>query len=98
MPSPTSNRMWRIQVCDGTAVLYEKVVKFGQITEPSMKALLKTLVAKHSLDNDEIVGCYAKRRTSIHSDNLPVTRIRDTGKYGFSCGDNPFALAVLVKE
>lgn len=98
MPSPASNRMWRIQVCDGTAVLYEKVVNFGQITEPSMQALLKTLVAKHSLDNDEIVGCYAKRRTSIHSDNLPVTRLKGTEKYGFFCGANPFAIAVVVNE
>ena len=43
----------------------ERKVPIGSITERQLEALLKALAAKAGLENDEIVGAYARRRTKI---------------------------------
>lgn len=89
-----TKRLWKIQVYDGTNLLYEQKVLFGQVTESSMIALLRALVAKHSLSEPEIIGSFAKRRTKIHNQLLEVSRLHG-GPYGYTCGDNPYATAVV---
>ena len=56
--------------------------------------LLRVLVAKHSLNEDEIIGSFAKKRTKLHNEHLEVKRLIG-GPYGFICGDNPHAVAVV---
>ncbi len=58
--------------------------------------MLKALVAKEGLDHDEIVGAFAKRRTTIANELLSVRRDRRVHQY--SCGDNPWFLAQVVDE
>lgn len=96
MESRKEQRYWKIQIYNGTELLYERKIQYGQITESSMNSVLRVLVAKHSLDEDEIIGCFAKKRTKIHNQLLEVTRIKD-GPYGFACGDNPYAVAVVER-
>lgn len=92
--SRKEKQFWKIQVYDGLTSLYEQKVLFGQITESSMSNLLRVLVAKHSLNENEIIGSFAKRRTKIHNDLLEVKRLRGEA-YGYTCGDNPYATAVV---
>jgi hypothetical protein len=85
---------WYIRAYDGANLIYEKKALYGQITEKSMQELLRVLVAKLSLDEDEIIKSYAKKRTKIYQNHLQV--IPNTGgKYGFMCGDNPHVIAVV---
>jgi len=65
-------KYWKIQGWDSTNLLFEYKVKLGQITEKNMKLLLKTLTAKYSLSDQEIISCYAKKRTKIYSNYLDV--------------------------
>ena len=92
--SSTQANKWLIQVWDGQNLLFEKEVNFGQITESSMKHLLKSLVSKFSLDGDEIVCSYAKKGTKIYAEHLGV-RNYDNKTYKLSCGSNPFAIATI---
>jgi len=92
-------RYWLIKVYDSTDILFESKVPFGQITSNGMKELLRVLTAKYALTEKEIIGCYTKRRTKIHTDLLEVrcdTRI--TGKYILSCGNNPYSIATIGDE
>jgi hypothetical protein len=94
MTSSKGKRFWKIQIYDGISLIYEREVLYGQITESSMNSVLRVLVAKHSLDEDEIIGSFAKKRTKIHNELLEVTRLKD-GPYGYTCGDSPYAVAVV---
>jgi len=49
-------------------LIYERKLDLGPITEDQLKSLLKALAAKAGLTVDEIVGAYAKRRTTIAND------------------------------
>ena len=97
MATRNEKKYWRIQGWDGSSLLFERKVLFGQITECSMKNLLRTMVAKLSLDEDEIISSYAKKRTKIYFNHLEVNRNRG-GPYGFTCGNNPYVTAVIEKE
>ena len=90
-------RYWKIQGWDSTKKLYEYKVKLGQITENGMKELLRTLTAKHALTESEIISCYAKKGTKIHSDLLEVQRLSGK-KFTLSCGTNPYTIAMVEDE
>lgn len=94
MASGVISRFWKIQIYDSLNLLYERKVLYGQITERGIRELLRALVAKHSLNEDEVVGSFAKKKTKIHNNLLEVERLRG-GPYGFTCGDNPYAVAVV---
>ena len=97
MNSGKSNRYWKIQGRDGTDLLFERKVLLGQITENNMKLLLKTLTAKISLTEDEIIGSYAKKGTKIHLDHLEVKYMLG-GPYMLSCGSNPYVIATVEND
>jgi hypothetical protein len=94
MTASRVTQFWKIQIYDGLNVLYERKVLFGQITESSMSDLLRVLVAKHSLNESEVIGSFAKKRTKIHNNLLEVKRLTG-GPYGYTCGENPYAIAVV---
>lgn len=94
MSPSKGKRFWKIQVYDGLNLLFERKVIYGQITESSMQDLLRVLVAKYALNENEIIGSYAKKRTKIHNQLLVVTRLKGNS-YGFTCGDNPHSVAVI---
>ena len=87
---------WLIQGFNGTTPLYQREVDASQITQDQMKNLLKALVAKAGLTDDEIVGAYARPRTKIANDLL---RIEKDGPHPkFSCGSNPFFVASIIRK
>jgi len=87
-------KYWKIQGWDGTNLLFERKVLLGQVTERSMKELLRTLTARIALSEDEIISSYAKRRTKTYYNHLEVTRPK-AGSFMLSCGDGPFVTATV---
>jgi hypothetical protein len=89
-----TKKQWLIRGYDSAAMIYEKRVAVGQLTEDQVKALLMALAAKAGLTFDEIVGAYAKRRTKIANNLLQVQR---EGPHTiFMCGSNPHFIASIV--
>jgi len=88
---------WKIEGWDGETLLFERYLLRGQITEKSMKLLLPALVAKMSLNYDEIINSYAKRGTKIYNSHLEV-RYSNGNQYMLTCGDTPCANAIIVKD
>jgi len=68
-------------------VIFEGIVSKGQITIAQLENLLKTLVSKHGLTDDEIVNCYAKKGTLIKENKLNISY--DSVSRITSCGTNP---------
>jgi len=87
-------KVWKIQGYDGQTKIYDIEVKEGLFTENKIQELLKILVAKTSLEFDEIVGAYARKRSKISNDLLLVKR--DGSKPIFNCGENPYFTARIV--
>lgn len=90
------NQSWLIRGYDGTTLVYEKRVPLTCLTERQVQSLLRTLTAKAGLTNDEIVAAYARRGTKWHNGHLDVRR--DCGQCMFSCGSNPYFIAVAIAE
>lgn len=87
---------WKIEGFDGLTRIYEKHVKAGCYNEDSIKQLLRTLAATSGLTFDEIVGAYASK--SCKSKNA-LLEVRKDGLHPiFSCGENPFFTARVVRE
>jgi hypothetical protein len=91
-------RYWSIRGYNGTDKIYEKQIKAGIVTEQNLKLLLKTLLAKESLTNDEIVGSYAKNGTSIKNQLLDVRLDATATHYTYSCGSSIWFTAHIVEE
>lgn len=63
---------WRI-ICrdEGTgATMFKTSIPCGMITDRKLLELLRALACKYALDNDEIVGSFAKKRTRLHRNRL----------------------------
>lgn len=90
-------RYWKIEGWHSANKIFEYKVKHGQITENRMKELLRALTAKHALTESEIISCYTKKGTRIHSDLLEVQRLSGK-KYTLSCGTNPYIIAMVEVE
>jgi hypothetical protein len=89
-------RYWLIRGHDGFKPTFEMKVCVDQFTEGQLRNLLKALAAKACLTETEIVGAYAKRKTTIANDLLAVQK---DGPYpDFSCGTNPYFTAMIVDE
>jgi hypothetical protein len=91
-----TQRYWRIRGYDGTTEIFHTRVEVGQITYEQLKQLLKALAAKAGLDNHEMVGTYAKRRTTIANGLLTIRR--EPVSATLSCGTNPHFVASVVDE
>lgn len=95
--SKKNKRYWLIQGYDGLNRLFEYKIYVGQITENSLKELLKVLTSKLSLSESEIISSYAKKGTKAHQNFLEVQRLQGE-KYMYSCGSNPYVTATIHQE
>lgn len=87
---------WHIEGYDSTIKIYDRKVKVGYFSEKQIQALLMTLAAKTGLALDEIVGSYAKKGTRIKNNLLAIQKDGPYPRY--SCGDNPYFTARVVRE
>ena len=94
-------RFWRIQVFDGLSPLFEATVDKSKITNNELNALLRTLTAKHSLDDNEIVSAHLRRRPRKNTREPHPPRPLDV-RWSKSdvlmgtCGENPHVVATAV--
>jgi len=91
-----SKAYWHIEGYDNLAKIYEKNVKAGYFSDRQIQTLLMALAAKAGLDFDEIVGAHAKKGTKIKNNLLSVQKDGPYPKY--SCGDNPYFTARVIRE
>ena len=95
--TPEGKAYWIIRGMNSLSVLYEHKIYFGQITRRQLEELLKTLTAKISLTEKEIISSYAKKRTKAHSNFLEV-KYMEGSKFMCSCGTNPYVTAHIEYE
>lgn len=76
---------WIIRGYEGTKIIYEKKVKAGLFSDNKMQELLKALVAKKALTDDETVGAYVRKGVRMKNDLLHVHF--DAKYHTFSCGN-----------
>jgi len=94
MTRATHKKTWEIQGWDGTELLFQCTIGVGQITQIKMEELIRTLTAKISLNEREILSSYAKKGTKAHFDHLEVQYLE--GKtVQISCGTNPYVIATV---
>jgi hypothetical protein len=94
MKNQKPKRCWRIRGYDGTIEIFDQSVPIGQITESSIKELLRALVSKN-LSPPEVIGAYAKRGARISNEFLDICKenILEKGRTLYSCGTNPHYIA-----
>ena len=91
-----TTRYWHILGYDGLEKIYDRKVKVGYFSETRIRELLMALAARAGLNYDEIVGAYAARNAKIANVLLDV---RKEGPYpDYTCGDNPYFVARVIKE
>ena len=87
-------RCWRIRGYDSTTEIFDQSVPIGQMTESSMKELLRALVAR-DLSPREVIGAYAKRGTRISNGLLGIRKENQPEKRrtNYTCGQNTHYVA-----
>lgn len=90
-----NKRFWRIQLFDGIEQIYVRDIPQWQIGSKRIVELLRMLVAKHALSNDEIVDNLANLNSPNYQEYLNVKE-KLTDRYLISCGSNPHGLVSIV--
>lgn len=87
-------RYWMITGYDSLNKIYENKIKSGCISEAQLINLLKALTAKAALTNDEIIGAFAKKGTTISNEHLHVNK--DNFNQVYTCGENIHFTARII--
>ena len=87
-----------IKVYDGTELLFECRLPAGEIGKRELKELLRSLVAKHSLADDEIVAAHLKRDARGYAPLLEVWQDPGVQRFQLMCGDGVHAVVRVTEE
>jgi len=90
--------VWVIERYDRLKVIAQYTIPSGQITEENLKHLLRTLAAKHELDDEEIIPCFLKRNTKKYWDYLEVKHDSKAKYYTLYCQGKMEISALCVPE
>ncbi len=66
----TTKTFWRIEIDKGLENISSLIVPSGQISEKKIEELLKALMCKYMLDDEEALSSFCKERTKRHHDFL----------------------------
>ncbi len=89
---------WVIERYEGTKLISQHTIPNGQITEENLKNLLRTLVAKYELTDEEIIPCFLKKNTKRYWDYLEVQKDSKAKFYTLYCQGNLNVLAMSIPE
>lgn len=92
-----SKRYWIIEGYRSTKLFWSKELPYGSFSESGIAALLKCLVAKHGLTDEEVVRAFAKSNASMHARHLEISGPGSKPPWGISRGCNPY-FAARVEE
>lgn len=62
------NTFWRVEIEKWTKTLSSMIVPTGQITDKKIEELLKVLICKHMLDDEEVLSSFCKKGSKRHQD------------------------------
>lgn len=91
-----SNRAWVIEGWQGTTNFFSREIPCAALNEQQVKDVLRCLVAKHGLSEDEIVSAFARKSSSLFTPHLEIQTSGATVPWSLTCGDNPFFTARVV--
>jgi hypothetical protein len=96
--SEQRRRFWRITMMyHGTETLIGEVPT-PHITEERLQALMRMVFAKHTLTDEEIVGCRLRPNVKQHRNLLAVHRYRSQDPISFMVGDGSnWVHAIVVR-
>lgn len=88
-----SKRVWIIEGWQGQASIWSKEIPCNDLPESRVEDVLRCLVAKHGLTEEEIVNAFAGANSGRFSPHLEITKSKGTEPWSLSCGGNPFFTA-----
>lgn len=65
---------FRIDIEKGMEKISSMIVPTGQISDKKIEELLKALICKYMLDDEEVLSSFCKERTKRHQDFLKFNR------------------------
>jgi AICAR transformylase/IMP cyclohydrolase PurH len=86
---------WRIEGYDSAKLIYQKYVRESCMSKAQLRNALQCLAAKAGLNNDEIIGAYAKKTANITNRLLDIHKGK---RHELRCGDNPHFCAVIIQR
>ena len=86
-----------IKLYDGTELLFEHRLPEGQITKARLEELLRVLVAKNSLTDDEIVAAHLKRNVRGYKPLLEVRQDPGVQRFQLMCGEGVHAVVRVIE-
>jgi len=86
---------WEITLYSSDKELFSTEIPVGCTSERKVKELLRSLVAKEGLTYEEIADCYTNCNAKRHAHHLEITEEGTKTRYILSCGQNPYATAVV---
>ena len=87
-----AKRNWVIEGFDSTRLIFRYSVPLAALTQRQAEEVIRFLVAKHGLSDDEIVGCLVKKNSLLRMEHLEVQR-SSIPTFSISCGSNPYVIA-----
>lgn len=88
-----TKRVWIIEGWHGTKKIFSKEIPCAAISERQVKEVLKCLVAKNGLSEDEIVSAFARKSSLLFVPHLEIQPSQANCPWSLTCGDNPFFTA-----
>ncbi len=85
---------YEITVYRGSEVLFTCKVPTGQISDGGLGQLVQALVAKHGLDDAEIVDSYLRKRARAY---MPALEVHRDLAGQLMCGGDPNAVVRVVE-
>ncbi|TOM78845.1 hypothetical protein, partial [Vibrio parahaemolyticus] len=77
-------KLWKVRGYDGMEEILSFDIPMYTLSEKQVQQLLKTLVAKYSLSNEEIISSYLNGRSKCRRNLLDVHRLGLRPE--FTCG------------
>jgi len=68
------NTFWRVEIEKGIKTISSMIVPAGQITDKKIDELLKILICKHMLNDEEVLSSFCKRGSKRHQDYFKYHR------------------------
>lgn len=88
-----TKRVWIIEGWHGTTNFFSKEIPCAALNERQVKDVLKCLVAKHGLSEDEIVSAFARKSSLLFAPHLEIQTSGAKDPWSLTCGNNPFFTA-----
>ena len=92
-----NKKYWRVVGYDSSTKLFETEVPLGFFTDKQMSAVLRVLVARAGLTEEEILDSHAKKNTKRYRSLLEV-QVQAKPIFCLMCGTNPHFVASVIEK